>query len=224
MTIMDDHGLFLMIGAAVHTLPFLQMYSVEMNLCPAYWWLMMREDVVQFHFAWQALHFVHILEGQKSMASAVFEELTLFRCYSVVKHAWDVVLRGVWVLCQHVLRFSSAAAMCSNCRTFSREFVVAFSSSNDVVFSVGLLLWSDVSGDFFSGAFVVGVPFCNSRNATKKSLLEKSSRKRARRDVFTKRVQTKCSRIKKFVQEDLSKTPVQETFQNLGNRCQEMLV
>lgn len=106
---------------------------------------------------------------KKSMASAVFEELTLFRCYSVVKHAWDVVLRGVWVLCQHVLRFSSAAAMCSNCRTFSREFVVAFSSSTDVVFSVGLLLWGDVSGDFFSGAFVVGVPFCNSRNATKKS-------------------------------------------------------
>ena len=217
-----------MIGAAVHTLPFLQMYvSVEMNLCvPAYWWLMMREDVVQFHFAWQVLHFVHILEvrSKKAWQAQCLKSLPYFVAIllSSMLETWFCV---VFEFCANMFSVFPVLLLCVATAELSLVSLWwHFSSSTDVVFSVGLLLWGDVSGDFFSGAFVVGVPFCNSRNATKKSLLEKSSRKRARRDVFTKRVQTKCSRIKKFVQEDLSKTPVQETFQNLGNRCQEMLV
>lgn len=216
-----------MIGAAVHTLPFLQMYvSVEMNLCvPAYWWLMMREDVVQFHFAWQVLHFVHILEvrSKKAWQAQCLKSLPYFVAIllSSMLETWFCVVFEfcanmfsvfpVLLLCVATAELSLVSLWWHSRLPLMWYFQLGYCCEvmSLVIFSVVLLWWVFLSA---------------TQETQPRSLLEKSSRKRARRDVFTKRVQTKCSRIKKFVQEDLSKTPVQETFQNLGNRCQEMLV
>ena len=126
------------------------------------------------------------------MASAVFEEPTLFRCYSVVK-------RSAWCLnvcaCANVFSVFPVLLPCVDFMATAELSLVFlwWHSRLLLMWYFRLLLCGDVSG----GAFPMVFPFCYPRNATKKSVQGNVLDQMRSRNVSTPSVQESRNMFKK---------------------------